>query len=35
MVLNNEDKILTKNLYILKNYGANMLTKEFLVKNGN
>jgi len=29
MVLNNEDKILIKNLYLFKNYGARKLIKEF------
>jgi len=29
MVLNNEDKILIKSLYLFKNYIARKLTKEF------
>jgi len=29
MVLNNEDKVLIKNLYLFKNYSARKLIKEF------
>jgi len=28
MILNNEDKILIKNLYLFRNYGARKLIKE-------
>jgi len=33
MVLNNEDKIFIKNLYLFKNYGAKKLIKDFPEKN--
>jgi len=35
MDLNNQDKILIKNLYLFKNYGAMKLIKEFIEKDWN